>query len=108
MRVLCGVNVATKYVDALCAADEISVATVEVVLSKNALDAEIAEHATRNGWVLLTTDDDFYHIDHEFGLLFYRQLADPSPGVVVNAVERIDQVYDSESAVETHVPDGWV
>jgi hypothetical protein len=106
MRILCDQNVPEKYLHAL-ADGNATVTTVEDVLEHDATDSEIAAYAETNGWVVFTNDDDFYVDGGDHGLLFYSQIEDPSPGAVVEAVERIDAAYENASEIVETVPDGW-
>lgn len=108
MRVLCDQNVPRKYLDALADADGITATTVAAVLRHDAADTEIAAYAETNDWVVFTNDDDFYLDSGNHGLLFYSQLEDPTPGVVVEAIRRIGAAYESDDEIVETVPDGWV
>ena len=51
-------------------------------LSPDADDNAIADYATRNGWVVLTSDDDFFRDEINHGLLYYYyydQVRKPTP-----------------------------
>lgn len=108
MRILCDQNVPAKYVDALESTDDFTVATVEDVLQHDATDSEIAAYAEKNQWVVFTNDDDFFVAGGEHGLLLYDQLEDPNPGDVVQAVQRIGQVYADPSNIVESVPGEWI
>lgn len=106
MRILCDQHVSEKYLNALDAAG-MTVSTVEGVLEHDAPDAEIAAYVEANDWVVLTNDEDFYVEGGNHGLLVYSQIEDPAPGTVVEAVQRIEQAYDSTTTITEFVPDGW-
>ena len=74
MRILVDQNAPRKYVEAL---------------RRDATDAEIAQFAENNGWVVFTNDDDFFVAGGDHGLILYDQIEDPAPGNVVAAVEGI-------------------
>lgn len=107
MRVLCDQNVPQKYFQALDSAEGITVRTVASALQHDATDAEITRYAEANDWVVFTNDEDFYADSGKHGLLFYSQLDDPTPGVVVKAIRRIDAAYASATDIVETVPDGW-
>ncbi len=108
MRILVDQNSAQKYIDAFKQADNITVATVDHVLEHDTSDADIAAYAETNGWVVFTTDDDFFVAGGDHGLLLYDQIEDPSPGDVVGAVRHIEQAYTDSSEITESVPDGWI
>ena len=108
MRILVDQNSAQKYIDAFERADDIVVATVDDKLEHDASDADIAAYAETHDWVVFTTDDDFFVAGGDHGLLLYDQIEDPSPGDVVAAVRKINQVYTDSSEITESVPDGWV
>ena len=85
-----------------------TVATVDDVLEHDSSDADIGTYAETNGWVVFTNDDDFFVAGGDHGLLLYDQIEDPSPGDVVAAVRKIEQVYADSSEITESVPDGWV
>lgn len=108
MRVLCDHNVAAKYHQTFERAEWLDVSTVAEELSPDAADGEIADLATREGWVVFTTDDDFYAQTVTHGLLVYSQIEDPSPGDVLVAIEAIADAYDTPGEIDEVVPDGWI
>ena len=108
MRILVDQNSAQKYITAFEQAEGITVATVDDVLKHDAADADIATYAETNEWVVFTNDDDFFVAGGDHGLLLYDQIEDPSPGKVVAAVRKIEQVYADSSEITERVPDGWV
>jgi len=107
MRILCDQHVPAKYLNALSDAEGIIVTTISVVLEPDASDERIAAFAAANDWVVFTNDDDFYVAGGDHGLLFYSQIEDPAPGVIVDAVQRIDEVYESTDEILESVPGGW-
>lgn len=107
MRILCDQHVPTKYVRALQDESWVTVSTVREELSADASDAEIAAFAEEDDWIVFTNDDDFYGLDVSHGLVVYSQLEDPRPGVVVDALEAIDEAFATTTDVRAVVPDGW-
>jgi len=108
VRVLCDHHVAPKYVQALDSERWLTVRTVEMVLARDATDGAISSHAKEHGWVVFTSDDDFFRTGPDHGLLVYSQLDDPSPGDVLVAVRRIDSVYDDAEEITEVVPGAWI
>ena len=108
MRILVDQNSAQKYIEAFEQTDGITVATVDDVLKHDMSDADIAAYAETNDWVVFTTDDDFFVAGGDHGLLLYDQIEDPSPGDVVSAVQKIEQVYADSSEIIESIPDGLV
>lgn len=108
MRILCDHNVAEKYRRALDQEPWITVSTVATERSPTAADATISELASTEGWVLLTSDDDFHTDDRAHGLLVYSQIEDPRPGEVVRAIAAIDAAYASHAEIDEFVPGGWI
>ena len=107
MRLLYDHNVTAKYVQAFEQADGIAVTTVVDELTSVATDEEIVESAKQNDWVVFTTDDDFFEHADVCGVLVYRQITDPSPGDVLDAVDAIDNAYESHSEILETVPRDW-
>lgn len=107
MRILCDHNVAAKYIEAFERAEGITVATVADELSPEVTDEAIVRFASRDDWVVFTTDDDFFEHADVCGVLVYSQISDPSPGDVLDAVAAIEVAYDSPSDIITTVPGGW-
>ena len=60
MRILCDQMVEERYVSVLSNETQHIVSRVRTELSPDADDNAIADYATRNGWVVLTSDDDFF------------------------------------------------
>ena len=108
MRILCDQNVATRYCQAFDRVNWLVVSTVAAELSPDATDEAIADFASRCGWVVFTTDDDFYAQNVPHGLVVYSQIEDPDPGDVLAAIEVITEVYDSHDEIEEFVPNGWL
>lgn len=108
MRILCDHNVAGKYRQAFEREDWLVVSTVAAELSPDAADEAIAAFASRRGWVVFTTDDDFYAQNVPHGLVVYSQIEDPDPGDVLKAIEVITELYDSHDEIEEFVPNGWI
>jgi hypothetical protein len=50
----------------------------------------------------------FFVAGGDHGLLLYDQLEDPRPGDVVQAVQRIGQVYTDPSTIVESIPGEWV
>ena len=86
MRILCDQHVDHRYVHALRRTGGITVTTVRHVMNADASDGEIASYAAANGWLVLTSDDDFFTERRAHGLLFYQQLDNPTPSDVAAAV----------------------
>jgi hypothetical protein len=108
MRILCDQNVPRKYLRALEEMPDITAASVADVLSHDAADADIVAFAETNGWVIFTSDEDFFPMSGNCGLLVYDQLEDPTPGDVVTAIQRIRDAYESEADILETVPGNWV
>ena len=116
VRLLCDHNVDGKYVAAFRRTDWLTVTTEREVLSNEADDPEIMTYAEDNDWVVFTSDlafeddDDESGIDPaaiECGVVTYRQVEDPSPGLVVNALRQIAGQYLDHSEIREYVPSGW-
>lgn len=82
--------------------------SVENALQHDATDAEIAAYAEENQWVVFTNDDDFFVAGGDHGLLLYDQMEDPRPGDIVQAVQRIEQVYADPNGIVESIPGEWV
>ena len=108
MRILVDQNAPTKYVKALRRDGGLTVTTVEEALRHDATDAEIAQFAESNGWVVFTNDDDFFVAGGDHGLILYGQIEDPAPGDVVAAVKEIGRAYQSHSEIVESVLGGWL
>lgn len=108
MRILCDHNVAAKYVEAFEQAAGITVTTVADELSPAATDDAIVRFASRNDWVVFTTDDDFFEHADLCGVLVYSQISDPSPGDVLDAVTALDEVYESPGEIVETLPGNWL
>ena len=108
MRLLCDQNVAQKYVDACIAASDFQAVTVRDALVPRASDSDIARYARKNGYVVLTGDDDFFQLADQCGCIYFHQFDNPPVGDVLAALRRIDDAYlDSHDIVEV-VPGDWV
>lgn len=108
MRLLCDQNVAQKYVDACIAAPDLQAVTVRDALDPRASDSDIARYARKNGYVVLTGDDDFFQLADQCGCIYFHQFDNPPVGDVLAALRRIDDAYlDSHDIVEV-VPGDWV
>lgn len=117
VRILCDHNVDGKYVEAFRHTDWITVKTERKVLSSEAYDPEIMTYAEANDWVVFTSDlafeddDDESGIDPagaECGVVTYRQVEDPSPGLMIDALWRIARQYHDHSEIREYVPSDWV
>ena len=116
VRILCDHNVDGKYVEVFRRTDWITAKTEREVLSSEAYDPEIMTYAEANDWVVFTSDlafddDDEDGIDPaaiECGVVTYRQVEDPSPGLVVDALRQIAGQYPDHSEIREYVPGGWV
>jgi hypothetical protein len=118
VRLLCDHNVDDKYTDAFRRAEWITVRPLRELLSIETPDSGVASYVDEHEWVVFTSDVRFLSADQEdveqeledaeFGIIHYRQAADPSPGDVLAALRRIADVYVDHSEIETHVPDDWV
>lgn len=104
MRLLCDHNVAAKYVQAFEQVDDITVTTVADELSPEATDDEIVRFAKQNGQAVFTTDTDFFEHTDACSVLVYSQTTDPSPGDVLNAVDAIDDAYESHRDIVETIP----
>lgn len=117
MRILCDHNTDGKYVETFRRTGWITVTTEREVLSSEAVDPEIMTYAEANDWVVFTSDltfeedDDESEIDPaaiECGVVTYRQVEDPSPGLVVEALRQIARQYRDHSEIREYVPGDWV
>lgn len=107
IRILCDRSTLQRYVDTLARTDWAEVIRSEEVLPDDAPDQEISAYAEREGWVILTEDDDFLGFDHNRGVFLYHHIELPSPGDVADAIYVIAEVYDDHREIEEHVPGGW-
>lgn len=108
MRLLCDHHVAIKYSDTFEAANWITCRRVADVLSSDTSDAEIAQYAAANNYIVFTNDDDFQVETLQHDLITYDQMENPSPRDVVDALQAINETYDDTTRIWEHVPDGWV
>lgn len=108
MRLLCDQNVAQRYVDGFADTPEFDVATVSVVLDPRVSDLDIAAYARQHGYVVFTSDDDFFALDCPCGFIYYQQAARPPVGDVLAAVRAIRDAYADHSTIAEVVPGGWV
>lgn len=108
MRLLCDQNVAQRYVDACAAVPDIQVTTVRDALDPRANDVGIATYARENGYVVFTSDDDFFRLADECGCIYYHQPDAPPVGDVVGAIRRINDAYTDKRAIVEVVPGDWV
>jgi predicted nuclease of predicted toxin-antitoxin system len=117
VRLLCDHNVDGKYVETFRRTDWITVTTESEVLSAEAYDPEIMTYAEAHDWVVFTSDrafdvdDDESAIDPatiECGVITYRQVEDPAPGLVVDAVGQIARQYYNHSEIVEYVPGRWI
>lgn len=108
IRLLCDQNVARQYVDGFRAGEDLRVVTVREVLDARAPDADIAAYAAANGYVVFTSDDDFFALDAGCGRIHYSQEEAPDVGAVLTAVRAVADAYDEHDRIFEHVPDGWV
>ena len=117
VRLLCDHNVDGKYVETFRRIDWITVTTEREVLSSEADDPEIMSYAEANDWVVFTSDLTFED-DHdesgidpsaiECGIVAYRQVEDPSSGLVVDALRQMVRQYRDHSEIREYVSGGWV
>lgn len=120
MELLCDRNVADKYYQAFRGTDWLSVRRVSDVLSKDAPDSAIIDHA-REREVVFTSDVRFLADDEaetepaeaetpraDCGVIFYRQLEDPSPGDIVDAIRAIARAYQDYNEIREYVPGKWI
>jgi predicted nuclease of predicted toxin-antitoxin system len=82
--------------------------TVREVLDPRATDPDIAAYAAEHGYVVFTSDDDFFALDVNCGRIHYSQEETPDAGDVLTAVSVIADAYDEHTEIVEHVPDGWV
>lgn len=108
MRILFERNIANKYVDALAAESWTTVELADDHFAPTADDEEIAEFAAKNEWVVFTTDDDFFGVNPQCGVIWMDQQAGPIPGEVVAAVEKIRGFYTDHSSIRESVPGPWI
>ena len=108
VRLLCDENVDQRYVETFRKTDWITVTTVRDALAADASDESIGQFAEQQEWIVFTGDDDFLRFDPGCGVVFYQQVARPSPGAVVDALRGIDDAYADHGAVREFVPGGWI
>lgn len=108
MQIVCDHHVPPKYLQAFGEESWLAAATVAEMLSADATDETIASFASANGWIVFTSDVDFYRVGPDHGLIVYSQLEDPSPGDVVEAIRRIDEAYVSNDEIREVVPGRWI
>jgi len=108
MRLLCDQNVDDRYLHAFCDADDLTAAPVREVLDERASDPDIAAYAAANGWVVFTSDRDFFGIPGPYGHIFYSQAMHPLVGDVLTAVQRIAVAYDDYAEIFEAVPGDWL
>ncbi|MDB2265463.1 DUF5615 family PIN-like protein [Halorubrum ezzemoulense] len=108
MRLLCDQNVAQRYIDACIEAPDIQAITVRDALDPRANDPDIATYAGEHGYVVLTTDDDFFTLSDMCGCIYFHQLDRPPVGDVLTAIRQIGDAYGTHDAIVEVVPGGWV
>lgn len=108
MRILCDQMVEERYALALERDNRHTVSRVRTELAPDADDDAVADYATRNNWVVLTSDDDFFGEEVTHGLLYYDQLKYPTPQELREAINNIDQAYDNPATIIESVPGGWI
>jgi hypothetical protein len=108
VKLLCDHNVDERYIDTFQRTEWLTVATVRDELTTDADDRAISEYAEWHEWVIFTEDDDFHELAHNRGVIYYKHIERPSPGDVVDAVQKIADVYDDHRQINEHVPDGWI
>ena len=108
MRLLCDQNVAQRYIDAFDDAPDLTVTTVRDVLDARATDPDIAAYAAAKGWVVFTSDDDFFQLADRCGCIYYHQPKEPAVGEILAAVRVIGDAYDDHSEIIEVVPGNWV
>jgi predicted nuclease of predicted toxin-antitoxin system len=108
MRILCDQMVEERYVSALRDEEQHIVSRVRTELAPNADDDAIADYATRNDWVILTSDDDFFREEINHGLLYFNQVGKPTPRELCEAISKIDRAYDDHAMILESIPSEWV
>lgn len=107
MRLLFDQNVDRRYIDACNRDSRFFAATVGEVLDPRAADLDIVRYAAE-GYVVFTSDDDFFRLDAECGRILYEQTTRPPAGDVLDALGQIREAYDDHSDIVEVVPGGWV
>jgi hypothetical protein len=105
VNILCDENVREALRNAL-EQDGHTVTTVRETLEEGHDAADVLAHAAKNGWVVLTNDDDFIDMDDHAGVLYYGE-QEVDPRTVVDAVGNIELVFDTLADRTLFVPDGW-
>jgi hypothetical protein len=108
VRLLCDQNVAERYVTALASTPDFCVANVRDTLDPRASDPDIAAYAAAEGYVVFTSDDDFFRLAADCGRVYYQQAAQPPVGDVRTALRAIRDAYADTSEILEVVPGGWV
>ena len=108
MRILCDQMIEERYVSVLSNETQHIVSRVRTELSPDADDNAIADYATRNGWVVLTSDDDFFRDEITHGLLYYDQVRKPTPRELCEVINKIDRVYDDHAVILESIPGEWI
>ena len=97
-----------RYVSVLSNETQHIVSRVRTELSPDADDDAIAYYATRSGWVVLTSDDDFFRDEITHGLLYYDQIRKPTPRELCEVINEIDRVYDDHAVILESIPGEWI
>ena len=110
MRLLCETHIPARYRQALAREDGTTVRLTTDFLSPDADDAQIASHAARWGWVVLTRDRDFFELVDEYdcGVVYLAMTRRPAPAVLVAAIRAIGTACDHHSNVAESAPGRWV
>ena len=117
MRLLCDHNVDDKYTNAFRRTDWIAARPLREVLEIDTPDSGVASYVDEHDWVVFTSDVRFLSPDDEdvarelkradFGIIYYRQADNPSPGDVLAAPGNVADVHADRTEIRTHIPGEW-
>lgn len=94
MKILCDEPVAARYQHAIgnrswCTAAD----AVADVLGEGATDVRVSQYASNHSYVLLTRDTDFFALNPDHGVVYYRPGSGFSAAQVADGIEDIGSAY---------------
>ena len=109
MRILFDQNVEPKYIEALEREHWTTTDHCGNHFPDDAPDADIADFAEANDWVVFTRDDDFFRIasQRDCGLLFFHKQHNPQPATIAAKVEKISNAYSNHDNIREGLPGTW-
>jgi hypothetical protein len=118
VRLLCDHNVDDKYTYAFRRMDWITARPLREMLEVDTPDSGVASYVDEYEWVVFTSDVRFLSPDDEdvgreleqadFGIIYYRQADNPSPGDVLAALRNVADAHIDHTEIKTYVPGEWV